>query len=366
MLDLKVQYAGIKSEIDAAVSNVLNSGNYILGPEVSDFEALFADFCAVKHAIAVNTGTSALHLALLAENIGPGDEVITVSMTFAATAAAILYTGAKPVLVDVDPHTWNMDVTQIESAITPRTKAIMPVHLHGLMADMDPIMEIANKHGLVVIEDACQAHGATYKGRTAGSIGKISGFSFYPGKNLGAYGEGGGIVSNDADVTKTIRMLRDWGQEVKYHQLIKGYNYRMDAVQGAILKVKMKYINAWNKQRRQVANWYHERLDHTPGLILPSRHENYGHVYHMFAIRIKQRDKIQEYLTKHGIGTGIHYPVPVHLQQAYTDLGYTHGSLPVSEQLAHEFLSLPMYPDLTEAQVEQVSACLKKALTNIN
>jgi len=358
-LDLKVQYKQMKPEIDAAVMRVIEGTQFVLGPEVAAFEARFASYCSVKHCLAVSSGTSALHLALLAAGVGPGDEVITVSMTFVATTAAILYSGAKPVYVDVDPVTWTMDPGLIEAAITPRTKAILPVHLHGLMADMDPIMEIARRRNLVVIEDAAQAHGAEYKGRRAGSIGNLGCFSFYPGKNLGAYGEGGAVVSNNGEFAKRVSLLRDWGQESKYNHVAHGYNYRMDGIQGAVLNVKMDYIEAWTEARRSVASIYDHLLDkHRCERPAPPAHSR--HVYHVYAVRLEQRDEAQRVLQAAGIGTGIHYPVPVHLQKAYVDLGYRAGDLPVTELLANQFLSLPIYAELRPAQVSEVVAELEK------
>jgi len=358
-LDLKAQYRQMKPEMDAAVMRVIEGTQFVLGPEVAAFEERFASYCNVKHCHAVSSGTSALHLALLAAGVGPGDEVITVSMTFVATTAAILYSGAKPVYVDVDPVTWTMNPALIEAGITPRTKAILPVHLHGLMADMDPIMEIARRHNLVVIEDAAQAHGAEYKGRRAGSIGDLGCFSFYPGKNLGAYGEGGAVVSNNAEFAKRVSLLRDWGQESKYNHVAHGYNYRMDGIQGAVLKVKMDYIEAWTEARRSVASTYDHLLDkHRCKRPAPPAHSR--HVYHVYAVMLEQRDEVQKVLQAAGIGTGIHYPVPVHLQKAYADLGYRAGDLPVTEQLANQFLSLPIYAELRPAQVSEVVAELEK------
>ncbi len=349
----------MKPEIDAAVMRVIEGTQFVLGPEVAAFEERFASYCNVKHCHAVSSGTSALHLALLAAGVGPGDEVITVSMTFVATTAAILYSGAKPVYVDVDPVTWTMNPALIEAAITPRTKAILPVHLHGLMADMDPIMEIARRHNLVVIEDAAQAHGAEYKGRRAGSVGDLGCFSFYPGKNLGAYGEGGAVVSNNAEFAKRVSLLRDWGQESKYNHVAHGYNYRMDGIQGAVLKVKMDYIEAWTEARRSVASMYDHLLDkHRCKRPAPPAHSR--HVYHVYAVMLEQRDEVQKVLQAAGIGTGIHYPVPVHLQKAYADLGCRAGDLPVTEQLANQFLSLPIYAELRPAQVSEVVAELEK------
>ncbi|MDE5465487.1 DegT/DnrJ/EryC1/StrS aminotransferase family protein [Bradyrhizobium sp. CSS354] len=357
-LDLKAQYSQIKPEIDAAVARVVSSGHFVLGPEVTAFEWRFADYCGTAHCRAVNTGTSALHLALLAAGVGPGDEVITVSMTFVATTAAILYSGAKPVFVDVDPVTWTMDPGLIEAAITPRTKAILPVHLHGLMADMDPIMAIARRHGLVVIEDAAQAHGAEYRGRRAGSIGDLGCFSFYPGKNLGAFGEGGAVVTDRPDFARHVSLLRDWGQEAKYDHVIPGYNYRMDEIQSAILKVKMDYIERWTEARRSLAERYHALLSDLPfARPQPPRHAR--HVYHVYAVRLQRRDDALTLLRDAGIGAGIHYPIPVHLQRAYAELGYRAGDLPITEMLANEFLSLPIYPEMLPEQAIEVVATLR-------
>jgi dTDP-4-amino-4,6-dideoxygalactose transaminase len=358
-LDLKAQYREIKREVDTAVVRVIDSAQFVLGPEVVAFEQRFADYCGAKYCIALNSGTSALHLALLASGIGPGDEVITVSMTFVATTAAILYCGAKPVFVDIDPNTWTMDPALVEAAITPRTKVILPVHLHGLMADMDPIVSLARRHGLVVIEDAAQSHGAEYKGRRAGSIGDIGCFSFYPGKNLGGYGEGGAAVTNDPDLARQMTLLRDWGQEAKYHHVMLGYNYRMDAVQGAVLKVKMDHIEEWTEGRRSAAAHYNCQLADSR-CKSPAPPPYCRHVYHVYAVEVGHRDHVQELLHAAGIGTSIHYPVPVHLQRAYADLGCGPGDLPVSEAVANRFLSLPIYAELRPEQVLQVATELKK------
>ena len=332
-LDLKAQYRQIKPRIDDAVARAIESTQFVQGPEVAAFEQRFGAYCNVHHCRAVNSGTSALHLALLAAGVGPGDEVITVSMTFVATTAAVLYAGAKPVFVDIDPVTWTMDPALIEAAITPRTKAILPVHLHGLMADMDPIMEIARRHGLVVIEDAAQAHGAEYKGRRAGSIGDLGCFSFYPGKNLGAYGEGGAVVTDQPELARKVSLLRDWGQEAKYDHVIAGYNYRMDGIQGAVLNVKMDYIESWTEARRAAAAHYDDLLAKFPfGRPRPPTHSR--HVYHVYAIALRARNEVAKALQHCGIGVGIHYPVPVHLQKAYAGLGYKAGDLPVTEHLA--------------------------------
>jgi dTDP-4-amino-4,6-dideoxygalactose transaminase len=360
-LDLKAQYQSLKSEIDAAVLGVLASGQYILGEEVARLEQEFAEFCNVKHAIAVNTGTSALHLSLLAAGVGPGDEVITVPFTFVATVSAICYAGANPVFVDVEPTTLTMDPAQLEAKITPRTKAIIPVHLYGQMADMDAIMAIADHYGIPVIEDACQAHGARYKGKRAGSIGASGCFSFYPGKNLGACGEGGIVVTDSDEQAKTMRMLRDWGQEQRYHHVLKGFNYRMDAIQGAILRIKLRHLDAWTEARRTHARRYSSLLAKVPHLTTPVEAADRRHVYHVYAIRSRDRDGLQRMLTAEGIPSGLHYPVPVHLQKAHADLGHQPGDFPVSEAAAQEVLSLPIYPEMPVSHVDQVAATLEYA-----
>ena len=359
-LDLKAQYREIKPQVDAAVAGVIESAQFVLGPEVAAFEERFAAYCGVRHCVAVNSGTSALHLALLAAGVGPGDEVITVSMTFVATTAAILYCGAKPVFVDVDPDTWTMDPNLVKAAITPRTKAILPVHLHGLMADMDPIIEVANRAGLIVIEDAAQAHGAEYRGRRAGSIGDIGCFSFYPGKNLGAYGEAGAAVTNSSALARQLALLRDWGQESKYNHVLPGYNFRMDGIQGAVLNVKMAYIESWTKARQAVASHY-DRLLARPQFKRPAPPPHCRHVYHVYAVEVERRDQVQKALSAAGIGTGIHYPVPVHLQKAYGELGYGRGDFPVTEAIANRFLSLPIYAELQPEQVANVVLELENA-----
>lgn len=352
-LDLKAQYRSIKAEIDAAVLRVLASAEFALGSEVAAFEQRFADYCGAKHCVALNSGTSALHLAMLAAGIGPGDEVISVPFTFVATIAAIEYAGARPVLVDVDRTTATMDPAQIERAITPRTKAIMPVHLHGQPADMDPILEIARKKNILVIEDAAQAHGAEYKGRRCGSLADIAAFSFYPGKNLGAYGEGGAVVTSNDQYAKLVRMMRDWGQEEKYHHVIRGFNYRMEGFQGAILGVKLKYLEQWTEARRAHARRYSELLAPL-GIEVPVEAPNTRHVFHVYAIRVPDRDRVQKELQAAGIATAIHYPIPVHLQKAFAQLGYKPGDFPISEQLAATVLSLPMYPEMSEEQLREV------------
>jgi dTDP-4-amino-4,6-dideoxygalactose transaminase len=363
-LDLRAQYRQIKTEIDAAIAGVIESANFVLGPPVAGFESRFADYCKANHCVTVNSGTSALHLALLAADIGPGDEVISVSMTFVATIAAIRYAGARPVLVDVNPESWTMDPGLVEAAITPRTRAILPVHLHGLIADMDPIIEIARRHRLLVIEDAAQSVGAEYRGRRAGSIGDISCFSFYPGKNLGAYGEGGAIVTNDREIAVKCAMLRDWGQQSKYQHVLAGYNYRMDALQAAVLNVKMAYIEDWTEARRAVAAEYDRRLAHG-GYPRPRPPAECRHVYHVYAVQVRERDAVQTVMARAGIGTGIHYPIPVHLQKAFANLGYQRGDFPVTEALTEQFLSLPIYAELPLDQVGEVAAALDQAVLSV-
>jgi dTDP-4-amino-4,6-dideoxygalactose transaminase len=357
-LDLKAQYRAIKSDVDAAVHRVLDSGQYVLGEEVEQFEREFAAFSGADHGIAVNTGTSALHLALLAAGVGQDDEVVTVPFTFVATVAAIRYTGARPVFVDVDPVTFTMDVNQLEKAITPKTKAIVPVHLYGHPADMDAILEIAERHGVKVIEDACQAHGAIYKGRRVGGLGHAGCFSFYPGKNLGAYGEGGMVTTNDPAMQKTMRMLRDWGQEKKYYHVLKGFNYRMEGFQGAILRVKLRHLAAWTEARQLRAAAYDRLLAGNEVVEAPRPPANGKHVYHIYAVRTADRATLMRTLQSHGIGTGIHYPIPVHLQEAHADLGYRKGDFPESERAADQVLSLPMFPELALTDVEVVAAAI--------
>jgi len=359
-LDLKAQYEEIKPQVDAAVARVIESAQFVLGPEVAAFEERFAAYCGVRHCVALNSGTSALHLALLAAGVGPGDEVITVSMTFVATTAAILYCGATPVFVDVDPDTWTMDPNLLQAAITPRTKAILPVHLHGLMADMDPIIEVADRAGLIVIEDAAQAHGSEYRGLRAGSIGDIGCFSFYPGKNLGAYGEAGAAVTNSSDLARQLALLRDWGQESKYNHVLPGYNFRMDGIQAAVLNVKMAYIESWTEARQAVASHY-DRLLARAQFKRPAPPPHCRHVYHVYAVEVEHRDQVQKALSAAGIGTGIHYPVPVHLQKAYGELGYGRGDFPVTEAIANRFLSLPIYAELQPEQVANIVLELENA-----
>ncbi len=357
-VDLKAQYASIRDEIGVAIQGILESCQFTLGSEVAAFEKEFAAYCHAEYGIGVNSGTSALHVALLAAGIGSGDEVITVPFTFVATVAAIHYTGARPVFVDIEPRSFTMDPTAIEGAITEKTKAILPVHLYGQPADMDPILKIAKNRGLVVIEDAAQAHGAEYRDRRVGSLGDMSCFSFYPGKNLGAYGEGGMVVTNNPDYARTMRMLRDWGAERKYEHVIKGYNYRLEGIQGAVLRVKLRHLEAWTEARRSAASRY-DKLLAGSGIPTPEAMPYSRHVYHIYAIRTPQRLAWQDALQAQGIQTGIHYPIPVHLLPAYADLGYKAGDFPHSERAANEMLSLPMFAELTPAQCEAVGSAVR-------
>jgi dTDP-4-amino-4,6-dideoxygalactose transaminase/acetyltransferase-like isoleucine patch superfamily enzyme len=352
-VDLKAQYQAIKTEIHEAINRVLESSSYVLGEEVAAFEKEFATYCGASYGIALNSGTSALHLSLLAAGVGPGDEVITVPFTFVATAAAILYVGARPVFVDIDPHSYTIDVNQIEPAITPRTKAILPVHLYGQPADMDPILGIARSRGLVVIEDAAQAHGAEYNGQQVGGLGDLGCFSFYPAKNLGAYGEGGIVVTNNPEYDRTVRILRDWGQDSKYHHVLHGYNYRMDALQGAVLRVKLPFLETWTQARQAHARRYDRQL--VGGSVQPPQAMPWArHVYHVYAVRTPSRDLLQQHLQRNGIHTGIHYPIPVHLQPGYAHLGYLPGSFPHAEETARAILSLPMYPELSTINIDAI------------
>jgi dTDP-4-amino-4,6-dideoxygalactose transaminase len=352
-VDLKQQYTVIREEILSAVTAVLDSGQFVLGSEVAALEEEFADYCGVEHAIGVNNGTSALHLALLAGGIEAGDEVITVPCTFVATTAAIVYARAKPVFVDVDPVTYTMDPLKIEAAITPKTKAILPVHLYGQPADMDPIRQIAKRHNLLLVEDAAQAHGAEYRNQRCGSMGDLGCFSFYPGKNLGAYGEAGMVTTNNAEYARKVRMLRDWGAERKYEHVLKGFNYRMEGIQGAILRIKLRRLEDWTESRRAHGKAYSALL-HESGLQLPVERTESRHVFHVYPVLTPERSEFIRQLGERGIQTGIHYPTPVHLLPAYSDLGYKAGNFPVSERIAAQEVSLPMFPELTEPQVSEV------------
>lgn len=358
-LNLKAQYDVIKDEIDNAIRQVLDSCCFAGGPFVEKFEKEFAQFCGCEYAVGVGSGTEALWLSLLALGIGQGDDVITVPNTFIATAEAISLCGAKPVFVDIDEKTYNMDVFQLEHAITNDTKAIIPVHLFGQMADMDPIMDIAKKYGLFVIEDACQAHGAEYRGKKAGTFGDIGCFSFYPGKNLGAYGDAGALITDNLDLAMQARTLRDHGQIKKYHHDVIGWNSRMDGFQGAVLSAKLKYLAGWNEERRNNALLYNTLLQETSGAITPVEKNYAKHVFHIYAIRIKNRDELIEKLKKKDIYTAIHYPIPVHLQAAYHDLSENNGGLPKAEKCAKELLSLPMFPELSNEQIVYVAHEIK-------
>ncbi len=357
-LDLQAQYQSIKDEIDTAIQKVLDSSAYVLGPATNQFETDFAEYCETKHCAGVNSGTNALLLALKALGVGPGDEVITAANTFIATAAAIAHAGAKVVLVDVDPVSRNLDPKLLSMAISRKTRVIVPVHLTGRPADMDPIIAIADKHGLPVLEDSAQAHGARYKGRRTGSIGAMAAFSFYPGKNLGAYGEGGAVTTDDPDLDHKVRMLRDHGSDKKYYHDMLGYNARMEGIQGAVLGVKLKHLDDWNAERNRVARKYDELLEGLP-LTRPNSDPNYEQVYHLYMIETERRDELQKYLGEHKIPTIIHYPVPIHFQKAFDHLGYKAGDFPITEKLVGEILSLPIYPEMTDDMVGCVAERIK-------
>lgn len=362
-VDLKAQYRTIETDINEAITGVLQRADFVLGQAVSEFEAEFADYCQAAYAVGVDSGYSALELILRAYEIGTGDEVITAANTFVATALTISNTGARPVLVDVNPHTYNLDAGKLEAAITPATRAIIPVHLYGQPADMEAILEIARRHGLLVIEDAAQGHGACYRGQRTGSLGDAAGFSFYPGKNLGAYGDGGAVVTNDPIVAERVRLLRNLGQRTKYDHQLKGYNHRLDTLQAAILRVKLPYLDGWNAGRRRVAAVYDRLLANLP-VITPRLGGGCDHVYHLYVIRVRDRDGLQNHLKGVGVATGIHYPVPIHLQAAYRDLGYKRGDFPITEMLADEILSLPMYAELEERTVHYIAQSIADFLGN--
>jgi len=354
LVDLKAQYHSIKVEVDAAVAGVLESSQFILGQEVAAFEEEFAAYCGARFGVGVNSGTSALHLALLAAGVGPGDEVITTPFTFVATAAAIYYCGAKPVYADIDPVTFNLNADQVEARITPRTKAIVPVHLYGQPADMDPILDIGRRHKLFVIEDAAQAHGAEYKGRRAGSMGDLGCFSFYPSKNLSACGEGGLVTTSDPALNRTIRMLRDWGMEKRYHHQLRGFNYRMEAMQGAILRVKLRHLEPWTEARRAHAQAYNQLLAGTP-VKTPAAASWARHVYCVYAIRVPQRDALLAVLHSQGIQAGIHYPFPIYALEPYREPEWRAADFPHAEAAAAEQISLPIFPELTREQMARVA-----------
>jgi dTDP-4-amino-4,6-dideoxygalactose transaminase len=369
-VDLQAQYRAIKREVDEAIARVVESAAFVLGREVEAFESAFAEYLGARFCVGVSNGTAAVQLAVMACGIGAGDEVIVPANTFFATAEAVSTAGATPVFVDADPVSYTIDVNKIEAAITERTRAIIPVHLYGQPADLDAIFEIAARHGdISVIEDAAQAHGAQYKGRRVGALGRANCFSFYPGKNLGAYGEGGAVVTNDAEVARRVRLLRDHGSEQKYRHDIIGYNFRLEGIQGAVLNVKLKHLDGWNDLRRAHAARYHELLSgaHSPGssnngdaaLVLPQELPYARHIYHLYVVQAEERDALQKHLGAAEIQTGIHYPVPVHLQPAYASLGHRAGDFPVAERQAARLLSLPMFPELTDEQIARVAASVQ-------
>lgn len=361
MVDLKIQYESIQEEIDKAVLGVIQNTTFILGPQGKMLEQSVAAYHGVKHAVGVASGTDALHLALRAAGVGPGDEVLTTPFTFIATAEAISYVGATPVFVDILRDTYNLDVSQIETKITKRTKAILPVHLYGHAADMDGLMAVAAKHGLQVIEDCAQSFGAEYRGKKTGAIGHVGCFSFFPSKNLGAYGDGGMVITDDPKLAEHMHSLRNHGSKVRYYHDEIGYNSRLDEIQAAVLNVKFKYIDAYNDGRRQAAAWYAKYLSGT-GVHLPVEHAGCKHVFHQYTIRVQNRDEVKKRLDDAKMSSMIYYPVPLHLQSAYRDLGMKEGSLPAAEQAAREVLSLPIFPELTESQVKTVTDAVKKAL----
>jgi dTDP-4-amino-4,6-dideoxygalactose transaminase len=363
LVDLKAQYHSIKAEIDEAMAHVMANTAFIMGKAVTDFENAFAQYAHAKHAIGVANGTEALMLAYQVAGLKHGDEVITTPHTFIASVSTLAHVGIKPVFVDIDPHTYNIDPNLIEKAITPKTKAIVPVHLYGQPANMDEIARIAQKHNLMIIEDAAQAHGAEWNGKRVGSWGAMTGFSFYPGKNLGAAGDAGGIITNDDNHAKALRLLINHGSENKYTHQVLGYNARMDGLQGAVLGVKMKYIEQWTEQRRANAEYYDELLSSVSDIITPKADPRARHVYHLYVIRVpRQRDAFLKHLQDNNIGAGIHYPLPLHMQPAFAHLGYQHGDFPITESLAESIISLPLYPELTHAQMETVVDVVKDAL----
>jgi len=354
-VDLQAQHRALRDELNQAIQRVMDRCDFALGQDVVRFEEEFAAFCGTRHAVGVDSGLSALELSLRALGIGPGDEVIVPAHTFIATAAAVTFAGAQPILVDVDPATYNIDVAQVEAAITPRTRAIIPVHLYGLPAAVDAIMSLADRHDLAVIEDACQAHGAYYKGRRVGSLGHAAAFSFYPTKNLGGCGDAGMVVTDDAGVAEQVRAMRNCGQKAKYIHELPPFNHRLDTLQAAILRVKLRYLDQWNEARRRNAALYTKLLTGS-GIVTPVEDPDSVHVYHLYVVRTPRRDGLQAYLREQGIGTAIHYPVPIHLQPFYAGNGFRRGQFPVTEGLCDEIISLPMFPEMTTEQVERVAA----------
>jgi dTDP-4-amino-4,6-dideoxygalactose transaminase len=361
VIDLHTQYQSLREEVVQALQDVADSTLYVLGPKVAEFERAFAEYVGARHCVGVNSGTSALHLALICAGVGKGDEVITVPMTFIATSWAVSYVGADPVFVDVDPATYTMDVDLVEKQITRKTKALLPVHLYGQPADMAPLQELSRSYGIPIIEDAAQAHGARYRGRPAGSMGLCGCFSFYPGKNLGAYGEGGAVVTDDDDIAARLRALRDHAQSSRYQHDEIGFNYRMDGFQGAVLGIKLKHLERWTEARRLLAARYKELLGDLP-LQLPAEAPDRRHVWHLFVVLHRERDRLREELEKRGIVTSLHYPMPVHLQKAYRYLRYRVGDFPVAERIARECMSLPLYPEMTTAQQDRVVEALREAV----
>lgn len=358
-LDLPAQIRSVRKELDAVIARTLDNCSFCLGPDVVQFEKDFAKYVGAEHCIAFNSGTSALHIALMLLNVGPGDEVITTPMTFVATSWAISYVGAKPVYVDIEDATFNLDPKKIEAAITPRTKAIMPVHLYGHPFDLDPVLAVAKKHKLPVVEDTAQAHSAKYKGRMVGTFGEISCFSFYPGKNLGAVGEGGALVTNNAAFAARARSLREHGSTVRYYHDEVGFNYRMEGIQGAVLGVKLKHLDKWTAERRRVAHRYHELLASTP-LQLPREADYAKSAYHLYVVRHARRDELKKHLEENKVGCALHYPLPLHLQKCYASLGHKAGDFPITEKAASECLSLPIYPELTDAQIQRVAEVIRQ------
>ena len=360
-VDLQAQYKSIKAEVDCAIARVLESASFILGREVEAFEAAFAEYTGARFCVGVNSGTAAIQLAMTACGIMAGDEVIVPANTFFASAEGVSTAGATPVFVDANPVSYNIDVTLIEAALTERTRAIMPVHLYGQSADLDPIFELALRRNLIVIEDAAQAHGSRYKGKRVGAMGRAGCFSFYPGKNLGAYGEGGAVVTNDEEVARRVRLLRDHGSERKYHHEIVGYNFRLEGIQGAVLGVKLPFLDKWNQLRREHAARYNELL--RDSLLTLPREMPYGeHIYHLYVVQTEQRDELQKTFNEAGVQTGRHSPIPIHLQAAYSGLGYKAGDFPEAERQASRVLSLPMFPELTAEQIAHVAEVAHSAI----
>ena len=356
--DLRRQYFSIKEEIDSAIQQVLNSGWFILGKNVEAFEREFASYCGAKYGVGVGSGTEALHLALLACGIGKDDEVITVANTSIATVSAIRSANATPLFVDIDEQTCLMDISKIEKAITPKTKAIIPVHLYGQPVCLEPILGIAKKHNLQIIEDCAQAHSAEYLNKKVGSIGTIGCFSFYPSKNLGAYGDGGLVITDNKRIAKRVKMLRFYGFSTRDYSEFEGINSRLDEIQAAILRIKLSHLDKWNNRRREIARLYCNLLKRS-NVILPLENAASKHVYHLFVIRVKDRDALKNYLKEREISTGIHYPIPIHLQSAYKFLGYRRGDLPITERIANEILSLPIFPELTDAEVKYICKTIR-------